>query len=158
MFKKALFSLSQILWQILFFISVTVWRDIPKIPIWATREEILDKSRWFWLMDIPKSSIGNSTLIAEVVFGLAIVECICCQIYIVIYLKNSRKNSSNVRKIIVFLVILLGCICSIIFEMQMHIRFVNMTSYYFLRHSLITPEIFSIMSLILATLRIHEKS
>lgn len=55
MMKKRLFYLSQLLWQVLFFLTNTVWKDIPKIPIWASQNDILDKMRWLWLMDAPSN-------------------------------------------------------------------------------------------------------
>lgn len=84
MLKKRLFFLSQLLWQVLFFLTNTIWKDISKIPIWASRNDILDETRWLWLMDAPKSAIGNSYLVANVVYSLAIVEFIACLVNIAI--------------------------------------------------------------------------
>lgn len=92
MLKKRLFILSQLLWQVLFFLTNTIWKDIPKIPIWASKNDILDETRWLWLMDAPKSAIANSYLIANVVYSLSVVEFIVCLVYIVVYSKKDWKN------------------------------------------------------------------
>ena len=58
MLKKRLFFLSQLLWQVLFFLTNTIWKDISKIPIWASRNDILDETRWLWLMDSYNGAIA----------------------------------------------------------------------------------------------------
>lgn len=150
MTKFKLFPLAQFLWQILFFLSISIWKDIPKIPAWATRDEILDETRWFWLMNTPKSTIENSSLIANIVFSLSILQLIGCLIYIFIYLIGCLNNSTKSKIVFCLTLILLGIFCALLFELQMHNRFINMTGYYFLWHSLVTTEIFSIMSILLS--------
>lgn len=149
MAKFKLFPLVQFIWQILFFLSISIWKDIPKIPAWATRDEILEETRWFWLMNAPKSTIENSSLIASIVFSLSIIQLIGCLIYIFIYLIGCLNNSTKTKIVLCLTLILLAILCSLLFELQMHNRFINMTGYYFLWNSLVTTEIFSIVSLLL---------
>lgn len=150
MLKKRLFFLSQLLWQVLFFLTNTIWKDISKIPIWASRNDILDETRWLWLMDAPKSAIGNSYLVANVVYSLAIVEFIACLINIAIHLKKNWPQMTNIWKVIQFAMILCGILFSMIFELVQYCRFINMTAYYLLRYSIVTPEIFSVVVIILS--------
>lgn len=149
MMKKRLFYLSQLLWQVLFFLTNTIWKDIPKIPIWASRNDILDETRWLWLMDAPKSAIAYSYLVANVVYSLSIVEFTVCLAYIVVYAKRNWERTTVVWKVTQFAIILCGTAVSLFFEMAKYHQFVNMTDYYFLRYSIVTPEIFSIIAIIL---------
>lgn len=149
MLKKRLFILSQLLWQVLFFLSNTIWKDIPKIPIWASRNDILDETRWLWLMDAPKSSIANSYLIANAVYNLSIIEFIVCLVYIAVHSKKDWKNTTAAWKVFQLAIILCGTLASLIFESTQYRQFINMTDYYFLRYSIVTPEIFSAVVIIL---------
>lgn len=149
MLKNRLFILSQLLWQILFFLTNTIWKDIPKIPIWASKNDILDETRWLWLMDAPKSAIAYSYLVVNVVYSLSIVEFIVCLIYIAVYSKKGWKNTTAAWKIFQLTIILCGTLASLIFESTQYHQFINMTDYYFLRYSIVTPEIFSVIVIIL---------
>ena len=149
MMKKRLFYLSQLLWQVLFFLTNTIWKDIPKIPIWASRNDILDETRWLWLMDAPKSAIAYSYLVANVVYSLSIVEFTVCLAYIVVYAKRNWERATVVWKVTQSAIILCGTAVSLFFEMTKYHQFVNMTDYYFLRYSIVTPEIFSVIVIIL---------
>ena len=151
MFRKKRVLLSQLLWHMVFFLSVTIWRDISQIPIWAATAEILDETRWFWLMDAPDSTVENALLIADFVYALAIVELIFCVIYIARFLRHSWKVSSRTRKAVYLAVLGLGLACSVLFEAWMHRNFLQMTDYYFLWQSLVTTEIFSIVTCLFAS-------
>ena len=149
MLKKRLFFLSQLLWQVLFFLTNTIWKDIPKIPIWASRNDILDETRWLWLMDAPKSAIANSYLVANAVYSLSIIEFVLCLIYIAVRSKRNWKNMTAVWKVVQLAIILCGTLASLIFESTQYRQFINMTDYYFLRYSIVTPEIISAVAIIL---------
>lgn len=140
---------SQIVWQFLFVLSATYWRGIPSIPYFAKASEVLDRTRWFWLVAVPKPSLANTSLIISVVHSIAFAEIIICIALIYIYLKYIWKYSNTIVKSISVVVVMIGLIVSLVFEHRMYANFIDMSEYYYLWQSIFSIEVYSVIALVL---------
>ena len=52
-----LFLFIQFLWQFVFILLITIWKSIVVFPHFADPSEILEKTRWFWLMEIGRAHV-----------------------------------------------------------------------------------------------------
>lgn len=139
---------SQVLWHILYFNMCTIWRDILVVPHYVNTSEILDKSRWFWLMSAPASTVQDSSLILSLVSFPALVEFLFCIVWICSHLKRNWKTSSIKVKTSYISLLLLCIIISVFFELQMYSNFLNMSDYYYLWQREFHTEIFAITAIL----------
>lgn len=80
--------LTQALWQLLFLLTVTVWRDITVLPPLAARAELLDRARWFWLLEAPDAGTANAAMISGMMNVAEHLEAWFCLIWIGVSLRR----------------------------------------------------------------------
>ena len=143
--KRFLLLFSQALWHLLYLLSLTVWSGIPVIPRFAATSEILDKTRWFWLMDAPHSGVQHGLLISDMMQAAALIELLVCFVWLCLYLRKNWKNSSRKTKGSYVVIILMGLLISVLFQRQMRLHFLNMTAYHFMWQRDLNAEILAIV-------------
>ena len=150
--SRVIFSVTQILWHSLFFLCLTRWSKITTIPRFEKPAVILERDRWFWLTDAPNSGIGHteSGVLYNSMDLLFWIEAVLCVIYICLYLKKHWFHASRRTRIFYGAVLCAGILVIVLFQMQMHQNFLNMTEYYYLWQSVFPAEILAIMIIIFA--------
>lgn len=145
--NKRMFILlfSQALWHTLYLLALTVWRDISVFPTFASASEILDETRWFWLMEDPNSGGQHGLLISNMMHLVALTEVLFCLIWLFIHIKSHWRISSVKAKTSYVTIILTGAIISALFGWQMRSNFIDMTEYYFLWQRELIAEILAVV-------------
>ena len=159
--NNIIFFLSQIFWHILYLLSLTRWRKITTIPGFEKPAAILERDRWFWLMDAPDSGLGytETGVIYNLMDLLFWIEAVLCVIYICLYLKKHWLHASGRTSIFCGAALCAGILVIVLFQMQMHQNFLNMTEYYYLWQMAFPAETLAIMTAVLAAagrIRLHK--
>ena len=154
-FLKPLFvCVSQIVWQFIFVLSISCWRFIPSIPYFAKASDVLDRTRWFWLVDVPKPSLTNTSIIISLVQIIAFTEIISCTILSYKCLKSIWMHGNAKTKCISVVVVITGLLLSFLFEYRMYTNFIDMSEYYYLWQSIFSIEVYSIMAFLVWVVKI----
>ena len=141
--RRTLSVAAQVLWQLLYLLTFTLWRRISQIPA-VGKGEILDRERWFWLMDAPASGIRHDLLIADLLCAAALLELLFCGIWLFRFLKGNWKRASRGARRGYLAVLVAAAVIVLLFHFQMRSNFLEMSAYYYLWQKLLPVEVASL--------------
>ena len=142
--------LTQALWQLLFLLTVTVWRDITVLPPLAARAELLDRARWFWLLEAPDAGTANAAMISGMMNVAEHLEAWFCLIWIGVSLRRRWRGSPAAVRAAYVLVVLAGLSAAALLLWRTRADFLDMTAYCYLWQRALLPEILTLTAALLA--------